>query len=542
MKERQTLLNRPHTTLDVMTDRLSHSSNSVERRSLYMGRTYHQGIPTLLDTNLLFEQMHVLGPPGSGKTTLGLENIARQLVARNDGPLVIFDNKGDIGLFNSVRHMAQMCGRQFKWFTNRPFRSTYVFNPWDHRLLKRLALTDILGLITQSLNLHHGSDYGRAWFSINARILLRRAILETVSDANKRNLTNPGGQQRLFPRYGPIQSFRDLHGILRDLAHDNDDFKAAQHLAFIAESLCDFPQLNLAPNREPNHPAVAHGIFMPEVIHKKQVVYFYLAGVLDHAVAEIAKLALYSLLTAAIDYYEQHGQPPRVYTIWDEAQIMVAQNIQHVLEQSRSSGMACIMAHQAMSQLNPPGGVDLRELFMTCTNIKRLFGVRDPWMLDHIARTSGTTKYYRSSYDVTPGHVLAGRVSPAYACRDHDDQRRIRIQEFTGPRQAYQDILNVSCHPNLSLLWIDHTSELCPFRGWFPMHTEWPVTKKMHGAYEREPWPELNEATIDVGGLWPDEDEQTITTSDEKSRSTLQGDAAGTLDSVWQDIEQKGMP
>ena len=37
--------------------------------------------------------------------------------------------------------------------------------------------------------------------------------------------------------------------------------------------------------------------------------------------------------------------------IWDEAQIMIAKNIKYVLTQSRSYGMACIMAHQAMSQL-----------------------------------------------------------------------------------------------------------------------------------------------------------------------------------------------
>ena len=90
--------------------------------------------------------------------------MARQIIALNRGPLVIFDGKGDIGLFNSVREWAEEVGRTFKWFTNRPFRSTYVFNPWDQRLLKRLTLTDIPGLITQSLNLHHGQDYGRAMF------------------------------------------------------------------------------------------------------------------------------------------------------------------------------------------------------------------------------------------------------------------------------------------------------------------------------------------------------------------------------------------
>ena len=172
----------------------------------------------------------------------------------------------------------------------------------------------------------------------------------------------------------------------------------------IVECLCDFDQLNLAPNNKHNDPALEHAIFMPEVIEKKQVVYFYLAGALDNvAVAEIANLAMYSLYTAAIDYQERHGTTPRVYTIWDEAQIMIAKNIEYVLTQSRSAGIACILAHQAMSQLNPPGGVDLRDLVMQCTHIKQIFGARDPWLMDYISRTSGTTKYYRRGYDVSRG-------------------------------------------------------------------------------------------------------------------------------------------
>jgi hypothetical protein len=527
------------TILDAMTDRLHHSGNRLERRSLWAGRTFHQGFPVLLDADKLVEHMHIIGPPGTGKSTLALETLGRQLAARPDAPLVIFDGKGDIGLFNSIRHAAQMAGREFKWFTTRPFRSTYIFNPWDNRLLKRLTFTDILGLITQSLNLHHGQDYGRAWFSINARNLLRCALLETVPDAAKRDLVTPGGQARLFPKYGPIQSFRDLHAILRDLTNDTDEFKAAQHLALIVECLCDFPQLNLAPSQDPNHPALAHAIFMPEVIREKQVVYFYLAGALDNsAVAEIAKLGLFSLLMAAIDHHEQYGVRPRIYTIWDEAQIMIAKNIEQVLAQSRSSGMACLMAHQAMSQLNPPGGVDLRELFMDCTHTKEIFGVRDPWLLDYIARTSGTTRYFRRGYDLSPECALAGYVDPRYACPDREGQRRIRIQEFTGPRLSYQDILNVSRHPNLSLLWSDQPSSLCPFRGWFPKYTDWPVPRRLHEQYERQPWPESTEATIDVGSLWPEEDAHTITTTSDPAQiaGPEQADSAEALEAVWQDL------
>ena len=66
---------------------------------------------------------------------------------------------------------------------------------------------------------------------------------------------------------------------------------------------------------------------MPEVIREKQVIYFYLVEAMDVAsVAEIAKLALYSLLMAVIAYHDEHGERPRVYLVWDEAQMIVTTN------------------------------------------------------------------------------------------------------------------------------------------------------------------------------------------------------------------------
>ena len=44
---------RFYSTSEIIADRLRHSSNPVERRSLYAGRTFHQGFPVLLDTDYL---------------------------------------------------------------------------------------------------------------------------------------------------------------------------------------------------------------------------------------------------------------------------------------------------------------------------------------------------------------------------------------------------------------------------------------------------------------------------------------------------------
>ena len=379
---------------------------------------------------------------------------------------------------------------------------------------ERLTLTDILGLFIQSLNLHHGEDYGRSWFSVNHRSRLRQAILETIPDADKRNVVGDDGQGRLFPKYGPIQSFRDLHHILEKLTGNSDESKAARHLALIVECLCDFDQLNLAPNNITNDPALEHAIFMPEVIEKNQVIYFYLAGALDNvAVAEIARLAMYSLYTAAVDHLERHGTPPRVYTIWDEAQIMISKNIEYVLTQSSPQASPASSPIRRWSQLNPPGGVDLRDLVMQCTHIKQIFGARDPWLMDYISRTSGTTKYYRRGYDVSADDAIAGRVDVAGTCSDRDGERRVHVQEYTGPRISYQDILEVNGHPNLSMMSVDQPSGLCPFQGWFPMYTEWPVPLSIHKHYEHHPWPKKTEATIEAKRLWPKDDAGAVNES-----------------------------
>ena len=118
------MLDTFYSPAESIADRLRHSRNPRERRSICAGRTCHHGIPVLLDTDQLLEHMHIVGPTGSGKTSLGIETLTRQLIGLSEGALVIIDGKGDIGLFNSVRHMAHAYGRPFKWFTTRPDRPT----------------------------------------------------------------------------------------------------------------------------------------------------------------------------------------------------------------------------------------------------------------------------------------------------------------------------------------------------------------------------------------------------------------------------------
>ena len=531
------------THLDSTIDRLANSRNPLERRSIYLGRGRDHGDAVLFDTELLFEHMHLLGPTGTGKTTLGLQNIVTQLIRRNDGPVVILDCKGDSDLFQTVLAEADLAGRTFKWFTNMPSRSTYVFNPLEQKLVRRLSLSELVGLVIHSLNLHHGEDYGRAWFAIMAWILTKRGFEETMlRPENVTNAQHSHQQRRLFPREPPVESFHDLHRIVHRVIQDTDEFQAAQHLSFIMESLVEFEQLNLSPRLAPNHPALVQAIHMPDVITEGHVVYFFLQGVVDAAsVAQIARLAFYSLLMSAVTHQREHGVTPRIYCICDEAQIMMAKSIDNVLTQARSYGMACILSHQTLSQLNPPGGVDLRELFLSCTAAKLVFAARDPWLQDYIVKTSGLTKYFSTSYEISSEGLLAGQIGPEYALVNGAGDCPVRITEYTGPRLNAQDIANASYDPNVCLAWIARRHGLSASQGWFPVTMTWPISYEEHLRRIALPWPAPNEATIKITSDWPEstEDTVTVTTQPELRFEEQDAEVCRRLEALGRELERK---
>ena len=232
------------------------------------------------------------------------------------------------------------------------------------------------------------------------------------------------------------------------------------------------------------------------------------------------------LSIAAQRHKDQYGETPRVDCICDEAQVLIAKNIANVLEQARSRGIASTFAHQSMSQLNPPGGSDLRELMMQCTATKMLFDARDPWTQNYLVATSGQTKYFNTGYDLTADSLLRGEVGAQYAVPDENGEQVVSISEYIGPRLNVQDILNVSFNPDLCLTWIARAAGLCAFQGWFPMRTEWPVTGKAHKRHQTTPWPEKTGETILPEPFWPEDadfyiPQKTLIESQQKTDEVL---------------------
>jgi hypothetical protein len=251
---------------------------------------------------------------------------------------------------------------------------------------------------------------------------------------------------------------------------------------------------------------------MPDVIRQQQVVYFSLVGATDVAsVAQIAKLAVYSALSAAMAHRDLYGERPKVYLVCDEAHTIIGQNIQSVLAQAREHGLACVLAHQTMSQLNPPGGVDLRELVENCTCVKQVFTARDVSSKRFISELSGRVGYFNPSWRQLPADVALGQVSLGHATANPGCVPLVDIRQEIGPRLTDEDIADINRDPNRSIVTIERNIGCSAFIGAFPLHTDWPISKAEYDQRHLDmPWPAGTEATVELAPFWPAADDGTI--------------------------------
>jgi len=480
-------------TFDCYVDRIVNSSNSLERNSIWLGQHGELGFPIPVDIALAGEHIHIIGPTGSGKTSLSLSNLVTQLIKRNDGPVIVFDGKGDRALFNLTKDVAELQGRCFKWFTTANGKSTFIFNPFDQEHLAQLSLQETVGLFLLSFNLIHGDDYGRAWFAAAAKAAFTMAVKKAENKPT---------------------SFREFEKIVELVMAENDEFKAAGHLLFIMRSLAEFDQLNLSQQTN-THPACKHAIHMPDVIENDQVVYFSFESLMDPiSTGEITRLGAFSIISAAAAYKEKHGAPARIYVVVDEAQNFIAKNVSAALEQARSLGVSFTLAHQTRSQLNPPGGVDLREVVDSCTAVKLYFGARDAATRKHLADISGEVGYASTSWQQFTSDVRAGNIGLPHALKVEPDEPVATVSEQVGPRLADDDIQLINHSSNLAAIAIERYEGLTQFRGAFPIHIDYITSKDSHQLRDEKPWPESDERTIVTQSHWTGEKTTSSPTPD----------------------------
>lgn len=462
-----------------------------EADHLFMGVEPHAGFPVLLDRSLLNQHCYIVGQTGSGKTSLGLMPMLIQLLRqgfdprqdnppvsdgsqRNEPPLVIIDLKGDPALFHTAMREAEARRKRhgvtrrndprytFRFFTPEPGRDSYHFNPFRSMDSEHRSAAQLCELMLDSLSLSHGEGYGRSYYTRRNRAML----FEALEDDSK-------------PR-----SFEDLYEVLKRMLKSGgtDDlrFDVFELLATV-QSLENYKALATDDSELPE----ASTIHFPTALENRQVIYFWLPAATESvSVREIGKLALYSLLSAAIDRQRDGGEEREVILMIDEFQRIAAENFRIILEQARSFGICAVLANQSISDL-VSNDTDLRPAIRTNTRVKLYFSVSDPIEMEDLSTVSGeelvVSKTYGYGY-VPPDAISWGLTS-------------ISESETIKPRLLKSDIIRSSDHPLEYILHVSQGSGYTQFGGIpIPVQTRWPIAYADFSERTRAPWPKI-EAT-----------------------------------------------
>lgn len=426
-----------------------------EADHLFLGVEPNFKFPVLLDRRILSEHCYIAGETGSGKTALGIMPLALQLLrgskprdTRTSSPqpaIVVLDLKGDPALFHTFR---EECGDRipFRFFTPQPGRPTHYFNAFRELRSENRSLIQLAQLILDSLSLSHGEGYGRSYYSRQSRFALLSVLKK-----------NPN-----------LKSFGDLYAAL-DAEKKNR--REAFELVSTIHALTFYPQLITSPGADT---PPEHVIHMPTVIEEGQVAYFWLPAALESAsVREIGKLALYALLTAAID--RQHeGKPKRqVYVVIDEFQRLAGDNFRIILEQARSFGLSAILANQTQGDL-VSADTDLRPTIRTNTRLKLFFTLTDPSDVKTLIESSGE------------------EIAAMRSFTESGNNASVAWTETLKPRLTRNDVLAASDHPLQFIAHVSRGSGYTQFGGLpIPVLTSYPISAALYRARGARPWPEL---------------------------------------------------
>lgn len=452
-------------TWDDLVARIRASGDAIEKESLLLGVNAQDDSPVIVPRSVFREHAHLLGDSGSGKTSLGIASLLTQFIRFGDSSVVVVDLKGDdLALMEGARVEAERAGIRFRWFTNELDRPTYAFNPLAQSHLAKLTTYQRTDILTASLGLQYGTDYGRGYFS----------------DANSEMLYHA-----LKSRPEGIPSFVELAAVLREKAPFRgvpEDLRAAgAHLNAIINRLADSRPLNASPRDGLPASVLSAAIDMADVFRTPQVLYFHLASAIGMAsTADIARLALYSLLTAA---KTAEGERTQVYLFVDEFQRIVSNNLEIFLQQARSMNIGVILANQTLGDLKT-ADADLIPTVRANTRFRQIFAASDLVEQEDIIKTSGETTVFNRAFSQYLGQVLGASGT-------------FTLTETLSPRLRVNDVLLATDHPQQSIVQIRRGQGYAQFGGFpFVMTSTFHISQEEYERRKRAAWPDRDGETI----------------------------------------------
>ena len=308
----------------------------------------------LIEEAMLNHHLHVLGPTGSGKTSLVILPLSRQAIEKGRGCCFI-DFKGDEVFKRYVQLKAKEKGKKFYYFSIDPNESSIGYNP--------LSSGDIHSKVDRIMSALELIYQGPAGFYSNVQAMafveLLKEIIQDKKEINfssvKKALENPHFLRRIDV------SAQEVKGLLAAISWIGG-------LEVITRD-----ELDLA-----------------KVIRNGDIVFFALKSQINTRLAEaIGRMLVIDLKSQAS--LRKESDPPYFIFI-DEFQNLASPHFVDVISKVRSANFCLVLSNQSRGNLSSVSSAFENAIF-TNTATKVIFMQEDPFDAKFWSDKTGQTTY-----------------------------------------------------------------------------------------------------------------------------------------------------
>jgi TraM recognition site of TraD and TraG len=464
---------------DGWTSRLK-TGDAKLKKHFFLGTSTWTGEPILLADEILGEHIWVTGGSGSGKSALILAPLVSQLIGRGDHSVVFIDQKGDPPSFWNCFDAAFDAEMTFKYFTVVPGEESFIYNPLRQEVHGRITTMQRSELFAQSAGFDHGEVYGADFFQAKNEMTLCN-YLTHYSDPPLEEYVS------LFRLFDDKHSYTSIGHL--------DDWTDASHMRALLMRIASMSPLNATPKNLPKPSAHASAMDMFEPLRIPSVYYFKLpASMGRNACRFIARSVLQNLFAAA--GLRSPSETVPVFLVCDEFQELVSNSVDVLLEQFRSRGVSCCLAHQSISQLER-NGANLLPVVQACTSTHLVVEATDFDSVEYVQKRSGQAYYALASWSQaapigeTPGWMAPGFFSPWKATASNADSTPlVNVREELGYRMDENFIRKASADNTMAFVAVKKNSGFSNFDGFMiPLRAYFHIDKTLFTNRSKEPWP-----------------------------------------------------
>ena len=327
----------------------------------------------VVEERMLNQHLHILGPTGSGKTSLVILPLSRQAIDKQRGCCFI-DFKGDEVFKKYVQQKAQENGKKFYYFSIDPNEKSIGYNP--------LSSGDIYSKVDRIMSALELIYQGPASFYSNVQTMSFVKLLnEMVKIKDKIN-------------------FNSVKDALENQDHLDNINVSVQEIKGLLAAITWVAGLE-ALNRDE--------LDLAKVIKGGDIVFFALKSQVNTRLAEaIGRMLIIDLKSQAVSRKETD---PPYFIFVDEFQNLACTHFVDVISKVRSANFCLVLSNQSRGNLLNVSSAFENAVF-TNTATKVIFTQEDPRDARFWADKSGQTIYQdKSVFQVDATSGKGGKTS-----------------------------------------------------------------------------------------------------------------------------------